>query len=64
MAEDYVKESYAEGGGFDSLFFMNVHKSEEELRETAEKILNDPSCGDVFPRKKVFLRKKTDSGWS
>lgn len=56
-----VKESYAEGGGFDSLFFMNVHKSEEELRETAEKILNDPSCGDVF-RVKGFL-KKEDGQW-
>lgn len=61
VAEDYVKESYAEGGGFDSLFFMNVHKSEEELRETAEKILNDPSCGDVF-RVKGFL-KKEDGQW-
>ena len=56
VAEDYVKESYAEGGGFASLFFMNVHKSEEELRETAEKILNDPSCGDVF-RVIGFLKK-------
>ena len=61
VAEDYVKESYAEGGGFDSLFFMNVHKSEEELRETAEKILNDPSCGDVL-RVKGFL-KKEDGQW-
>ena len=61
MAEDYVKESYAEGGGFDSLFFMNVHKSEEELHETAERILNDPSCGDVF-RVKGFLRKE-DGQW-
>lgn len=50
-----------EGGGFDSLFFMNVHKSEEELRETAERILNDPSCGDVF-RVKGFLRKE-DGQW-
>ena len=40
---------------------MNVHKSEEELRETAEKILNDPSCGDVF-RVKGFL-KKEDGQW-
>ena len=61
VAEDYVKESYAEGGGFDSLFFMNVHKSEEELRQTAEKILNDPSCGAVF-RVKGFL-KKEDGQW-
>ncbi len=60
VAEDYVKESYAEGG-FDSLFFMNVHKSEEELHETAERILNDPSCGDVF-RVKGFLRKE-DGQW-
>ena len=48
-------------GGFDSLFFMNVHKSEEELHETAERILNDPSCGDVF-RVKGFLRKE-DGQW-
>ena len=61
VAEDYVKESYAEGGGFDSLFFMNVHKSEGELQETAEKILNDSSCGDVF-RVKGFL-KKEDGQW-
>ena len=61
VAEDYVKESYAEGGGFDSLFFMNVHKSEAELRETAEKILNDPSGGAVF-RVKGFL-KKEDGQW-
>lgn len=61
VSEAYVKESYAEGGGFDSLFFMNVHKSEEELHETAERILNDPSCGDVF-RVKGFLRKE-DGQW-
>ena len=61
VAEDYVKESYAEGGGFDSLFFMNVHKSEAELQKTAEKILNDPSCGAVF-RVKGFL-KKEDGQW-
>lgn len=42
---------------------MNVHKSEEKLYETAERILNDPSCGDVF-RVKVFSEKKMDSGWS
>ena len=40
---------------------MNVHKSEEELHETAERILNDPSCGDVF-RVKGFLRKE-DGQW-
>ena len=61
VSEAYVKESYAEGGGFDSLFFMNVHKSEEKLYETAERILNDPSCGDVF-RVKGFLRKE-DGQW-
>ena len=61
VAEDYVKESYAEGGGFDSLFFMNVHMSEEKLKETAEKLLTDPSCGDVF-RVKGFL-KKEDGQW-
>ena len=61
VAEDYVKESYAEGGGFDSLFFMNVHKSEEELHETADRILKYPSCGDVF-RVKGFLRKE-DGQW-
>ena len=36
-------------------------KSEEELHETAERILNDPSCGDVF-RVKGFLRKE-DGQW-
>ena len=57
----YVKQDVDDNGDFDSLFFMNVHKSEEELWETAEKILNDPSCGDVF-RVKGFL-KKEDGQW-
>ena len=40
---------------------MNVHMSEEKLKETAEKLLTDPSCGDVF-RVKGFL-KKEDGQW-
>ena len=32
VAEDYVKESYAEGGGFDSLFFMNSRKRFSQKR--------------------------------
>ncbi|MCC8138302.1 MAG: GTP-binding protein [Clostridiales bacterium] len=55
----YVSESYQKMGEdeekFQSVYFMNIHISEERLREAVTDIFTDPACGDVF-RMKGFLR--------
>ena len=51
----YRKPEFEAEGAFTSLYFMNVKMTEKELREAAEKILSDPTCGHVF-RMKGFMR--------
>ena len=46
---------------YDSLYFMNMDFTEEFLKESCEKILNDPACGKVF-RIKGF-QKLSDGSW-
>ena len=46
---------------YDSLYFMNLPLSVTYLKESGQKILNDPSCGRVF-RIKGFCRQ-TDGQW-
>ena len=58
VAADYVKRDTE---SFDSLFFMNVRMTEEELLRAADRILRDPACGQVF-RLKGFLRSAGAGG--
>lgn len=62
----YTPESYArlwfdQSKVFTSLYFMHVHLSQQELRETAQRLLQDSSCGRVF-RIKGFVPAR-DGGW-
>ncbi|MEE1248686.1 MAG: GTP-binding protein [Lachnospiraceae bacterium] len=59
-AADYAKFRFNDKT-YDSLYFMNMDFSEEFLRQSCEKILQDPSCGKVF-RIKGF-QKLPDSHW-
>lgn len=61
VAENYQKMDLREETFFDSLYFMNVGMTETELRQAAEKIMEDSSCGDIF-RIKGFL-KTADGKW-
>jgi len=57
----YVKQDVDDNGDFDSLFFMNRHLTETQLREAVKEIMNSPSCGSVF-RIKGF-QKLEDGTW-
>lgn len=54
VAASYEKSVFADGRGFDSLFFMEARMTPEELQRAAREILEDASCGHVF-RVKGFL---------
>ncbi|MCD7717182.1 MAG: GTP-binding protein [Lachnospiraceae bacterium] len=60
----YVSESYQKMSEdeetFQSVYFMNIRISEEQLREAVADIFADPACGDVF-RMKGFLRAANES---
>ena len=53
-AESYVKLWFDQSKAFSSLYFMNVHISEQELVDKAKALLHDKECGRVF-RVKGFL---------
>lgn len=46
--QDHVKLLLEQEGTYTSLFYMNVHLSEAELRERSEKCLQDAACGSIF----------------
>lgn len=58
---DYAKLWFDDKKTYDSLYFMNMDFTEEFLKESCEKILNDPACGKVF-RIKGF-QKLSDGSW-
>ena len=58
---DYTKLWFDDKKTYDSLYFMNMDFSEEFLKESCAKILNDPACGKVF-RIKGF-QKLSDGSW-
>lgn len=60
-AESYVKLWFDQSKAFSSLYFMNVHISEQELVDKAKALLHDKECGRVF-RVKGFL-PVTDGKW-
>lgn len=57
----YVKQNVDDNGDFDSLFFMNRHLTEAQLREAVKETMDSPSCGSVF-RIKGF-QKLEDGTW-
>ena len=59
--ESYQKLELEEKKGFESVYFMNVRMTEDELRAKVEKLMKDPTCGDIF-RVKGFLQKE-DGTW-
>ena len=62
IAEDYEKMSLDEKEDFKSLYFMDLEISGEELRDAAQKIMQDPACGSVF-RIKGFTQEP-DGNWT
>lgn len=62
IAEDYEKMSLDEKEVFKSLYFMDLEISGEELRDAAQKIMQDPACGSVF-RIKGFTQEP-DGSWT
>ena len=54
--ESYRKLDMEEKKGFESVYFMNVKMTEEQLKTTVEKLMDDRECGEVF-RVKGFLQK-------
>lgn len=62
IAEDYEKMSLDEKEVFKSLYFMDLEISGEELRDAAQKIMQDPACGSVF-RIKGFTQE-ADGRWT
>ena len=58
--ESYRKLSMDEKKTFDSVYFMNVKMSEEQLKLAVQKLMNDSECGEVF-RVKGFLQKEDGS---
>ena len=58
--EDHIKVRLEDGSDFQSLFFMHVHMSPEELRERTARLFADPAAGEIF-RIKGFLQDK--DGW-
>ena len=59
--ESYRKLDMEEKKGFESVYFMNVKMTEEQLKTTVEKLMDDRECGEVF-RVKGFLQKE-DGSW-
>ena len=57
VMEDFEKKYFDEKDGFQSLYFMNMEISEDQLKKAAEEILKDPQCGAVF-RIKGFIKKE------
>ena len=62
IAEDYEKMSLDEKEVFKSLYFMDLEISGKELRDAAQKIMQDPACGSVF-RIKGFTQEP-DGSWT
>lgn len=60
--DDFMTKLWFEQeNAFDSLYFMNVDLSKQQLKDAVKHLFADRSCGDVF-RVKGFL-KDTDNQW-
>lgn len=58
VSESYIKMDLGDFKGFDSLFFMNIEITEEELRKAVSAMMKDEACGRIF-RVKGFIQKST-----
>ena len=61
VSATYQKPDLTEEQAFESLYFMDVHMSGEELKNAVEKLMQDASAGHIF-RVKGFLPKE-DGTW-
>lgn len=61
QAETYEKLQLDQDGAYDSLYYMNLHLSLEELQVKIRQLLADESCGKIF-RIKGFMPVK-DGSW-
>ena len=59
ISENYRKIHVEEDGVFQSLYFMNLDKTKEEIAEAAKRVLKDKGCGRVF-RVKGFLKDEEE----
>ena len=59
IPESYVKRHEALDGAYRSLYFLNRSLTAGEAKEKAQRLLNDPDCGNVF-RVNGFVN---DGGW-
>lgn len=48
--------------GFDSLYFMELKISADELKTQVAKMMQDPECGGIF-RVKGFVKDDAGSWW-
>jgi len=55
VSENYVKLNFNQSKTFSSLYFMNIHMTQERLCDTVQKLMNDESCGKIF-RIKGFMQ--------
>ena len=60
VLESHVKLPVSQENSFESLYFMNYHMSEAELREKSAAMMQDEACGNVF-RIKGFM--PVEDGW-
>lgn len=58
VSESYIKMDLGDFKGFDSLFFMNIEITEEELRKAVSAMMKAEACGRIF-RVKGFIQKPT-----
>ena len=57
--ENYRKPDLTQEETFQSLYFMNMHMTEERLQEVTKKLFLDKSCGKVF-RIKGFMKNENE----
>jgi hypothetical protein len=55
---DYVKE-YSEGGGYQTIYFMNIRQPVDKICEKITTMMNDPECGNIF-RIKGFMKQDNE----
>ena len=58
VSESYIKMDMGDFKGFDSLFFMNIEITEEELKKAVSAMMKAEACGRIF-RVKGFIQKPT-----
>lgn len=59
--EDYEKLWFKNEDVFDSVYYMNVRMTEDELKSTTESLMGDDTCGRIIRIKGFML--KPDGGW-